>query len=120
MILDSLEINNFGPFFGHHVVKFRPGYNVIIGDNGHGKTRIGQAIMWTLSGARALTGISEADLVPIGTSQTPATVLTCRSGDDEIVFTRNAQTATVAINGTRVVHGKQQVSAYLETTLGCR
>lgn len=40
LIIDKLELTNFGVLKGHHEFSFDTGFNVICGRNGHGKTTI--------------------------------------------------------------------------------
>lgn len=53
MIIERLDLTNFGPFRGHHELTFPgdgTGVHLIRGDNGQGKTSIQRAILWGLYG----------------------------------------------------------------------
>jgi DNA sulfur modification protein DndD len=52
LIIHKLELNNFGPYYGKHIIEFKPGVNVIYGNNGSGKTCIFRAIKFGLFGNR--------------------------------------------------------------------
>ncbi len=53
MIINSIEIINFGPFYGKNTITFNnngKGIHIIRGKNGQGKTSIMKAIRWCLFG----------------------------------------------------------------------
>ncbi|MFQ5911053.1 MAG: AAA family ATPase, partial [Thermoplasmata archaeon] len=53
MIIDRLQIHNFGPFYGDHEMEFDEdgrGVHLIRGGNGQGKTSIQRALIWGLYG----------------------------------------------------------------------
>lgn len=53
IIIQKIEILNFGPYYGHHTIEFKnegSGIHLIRGGNGQGKTSIQRAILWGLYG----------------------------------------------------------------------
>lgn len=53
MIIEQIEIFNFGPFYKKHKITFPKngaGVHVIRGNNGHGKTSLQRAVLWALYG----------------------------------------------------------------------
>jgi len=48
MIIDKIEINNFLCYAGNNVFEFSEGINVIIGDNGYGKSKLYDAFYWVM------------------------------------------------------------------------
>ncbi len=48
MILQSIELNNFMCYAGHNKFDFVEGINVIIGDNGYGKSKLFDAFYWVM------------------------------------------------------------------------
>lgn len=53
IIIQQIEIHNFGPYRGSHIIEFNnngSGIHIIRGGNGQGKTSIQRAILWALYG----------------------------------------------------------------------
>jgi DNA sulfur modification protein DndD len=53
MMVERIDLTNFGPFHGHHELAFPgdgTGVHLIRGDNGQGKTSVQRAILWGLYG----------------------------------------------------------------------
>lgn len=53
IIIQKIEILNFGPYHGHHTIEFKNeglGIHIIRGGTGQGKTSIQRAILWGLYG----------------------------------------------------------------------
>lgn len=48
MILQSIELNNFMCYAGSNKFEFTEGINVIIGDNGYGKSKLFDAFYWVM------------------------------------------------------------------------
>ena len=48
MILQSIELNNFMCYAGYNKFDFTEGINVIIGDNGYGKSKLFDAFYWVM------------------------------------------------------------------------
>jgi len=48
MILQSIELNNFMCYAGSNKFEFTEGINVIIGDNGYGKSKLFDAFYWAM------------------------------------------------------------------------
>jgi len=48
MILQSIELNNFMCYAGSNKFEFTDGINVIIGDNGYGKSKLFDAFYWVM------------------------------------------------------------------------
>jgi DNA sulfur modification protein DndD len=48
MILESIEISNFMCYAGYNKFEFTEGINVIIGDNGYGKSKLFDAFYWVM------------------------------------------------------------------------
>ncbi|MCC9134985.1 AAA family ATPase [Pontibacter silvestris] len=48
MILQSIELNNFMCYYGENKFVFTEGINVIIGDNGYGKSKLYDAFYWVM------------------------------------------------------------------------
>lgn len=48
MIIESIEINNFMCYAGQNRFDFTEGMNVIIGDNGYGKSKLYDAFYWAM------------------------------------------------------------------------
>lgn len=48
MIIDKIEIENFMCYSGKTSIPFKEGINVIIGDNGYGKSKLYDAFYWVL------------------------------------------------------------------------
>lgn len=48
MIIESIEINNFMCYAGENRFDFTEGMNVIIGDNGYGKSKLYDAFYWAM------------------------------------------------------------------------
>lgn len=48
MILQSIELNNFMCYYGENKFDFTEGINVIIGDNGYGKSKLYDAFYWVM------------------------------------------------------------------------
>ncbi|HEY0669520.1 MAG TPA: hypothetical protein VGD22_15155 [Sphingobacteriaceae bacterium] len=48
MILQSIELNNFMCYAGNNKFNFTEGINVIIGDNGYGKSKLFDAFYWVM------------------------------------------------------------------------
>ena len=48
MILKSIELENFMCYYGHNKFEFTEGINVIIGDNGYGKSKLYDAFYWVM------------------------------------------------------------------------
>ena len=48
MILKSIELNNFMCYAGYNRFDFEEGINVIIGDNGYGKSKLFDAFYWVM------------------------------------------------------------------------
>lgn len=48
MILQSIELNNFMCYSGHNKLEFTEGINIIIGDNGYGKSKLYDAFYWVI------------------------------------------------------------------------
>ena len=51
MKINEIEVQNFGPFYGKHNIKFKSGVNIAFGNNGTGKTFLFKAIGFALYGA---------------------------------------------------------------------
>jgi len=49
--INEIEVQNFGPFYGKHNIKFKSGVNIAFGNNGTGKTFLFKAIGFALYGA---------------------------------------------------------------------
>jgi len=53
MLIEKINILNFGPFYGSHEIEFQNnglGVHIIRGNNGQGKTSLQRAILWALYG----------------------------------------------------------------------
>ena len=53
MQIESVRLENFGPFYKRHELRFPgdgSGVHLIRGENGHGKTSVNRAILWCLYG----------------------------------------------------------------------
>ena len=50
MIIKSVIVENFQSYYGIKEFKFKKGLNVILGANGHGKSKLFDAIQWLLNG----------------------------------------------------------------------
>lgn len=50
MVVKSLTIENFKSYYGKQTFEFANGFNVVLGDNGEGKTKLIESIRWFLSG----------------------------------------------------------------------
>jgi len=48
MILQSIDLDNFMCYYGENRFEFTEGINVIIGDNGYGKSKLYDAIYWVM------------------------------------------------------------------------
>jgi DNA sulfur modification protein DndD len=48
MIIQKIEINNFMCYAGPNVFDFEEGLNIVIGDNGYGKSKLFDAFYWVL------------------------------------------------------------------------
>ena len=51
MIINSLSMKNFQCYYGEHAdnkLKFKRGINIIIGNNGHGKSKMFDAFYWVI------------------------------------------------------------------------
>ena len=48
MIIQKIVINNFMCYYGYNEFEFTEGLNVIIGDNGYGKSKLYDAIYWVM------------------------------------------------------------------------
>lgn len=48
MIIESIEINNFMCYAGENTFEFTEGMNVVIGDNGYGKSKLYDAFYWAM------------------------------------------------------------------------
>lgn len=48
MIIESIELNNFMCYAGYNRFDFTEGMNVIIGDNGYGKSKLYDAFYWAM------------------------------------------------------------------------
>lgn len=48
MIIESIEIKNFMCYAGENQFEFKEGMNVIIGDNGYGKSKLYDAFYWAM------------------------------------------------------------------------
>ncbi len=48
MIIQSITLTNFQCYFGENNFEFSEGLNVIIGDNGFGKSKLYDAFYWVL------------------------------------------------------------------------
>nr|WP_321221368.1 AAA family ATPase [uncultured Psychroserpens sp.] len=48
MILKSIELENFMCYYGYNKFDFKEGINVIIGDNGYGKSKLYDAFYWVM------------------------------------------------------------------------
>lgn len=48
MIIESIELTNFMCYYGHNKFDFTEGMNVIIGDNGYGKSKLYDAFYWAM------------------------------------------------------------------------
>lgn len=48
MIIDKIELLNFLCYAGENTFEFREGINVIIGDNGYGKSKLYDAFYWVM------------------------------------------------------------------------
>lgn len=48
MILESIDLENFMCYFGENRFEFSGGINVIIGDNGYGKSKLFDALYWVM------------------------------------------------------------------------
>jgi DNA sulfur modification protein DndD len=50
MIIDKLSIENYQCYFGNKTFKFSEGLNIILGENGEGKTKFFEAVNWLFEG----------------------------------------------------------------------
>ena len=50
MIIDKLTIENYQCYFGTKVFEFSDGLNIILGENGEGKTKFFEAVNWLFEG----------------------------------------------------------------------
>lgn len=48
MIIEKIEMENFMCYYGYNCMEFREGINVVIGDNGYGKSKLYDAFYWVL------------------------------------------------------------------------
>ena len=48
MIIEKIELENFTCFAGKNSFSFKEGLNVIIGDNGYGKSQLYNAFYWVM------------------------------------------------------------------------
>jgi DNA sulfur modification protein DndD len=48
MIIQKLHLKNFMCYYGENEIEFKPGINVLIGDNGYGKSKLFDAFYWVM------------------------------------------------------------------------
>jgi DNA sulfur modification protein DndD len=48
MIIERVDIENFMCYAGRNTMEFTEGINVIIGDNGYGKSKLYDAFYWVM------------------------------------------------------------------------
>ncbi|AYB31984.1 AAA family ATPase [Chryseolinea soli] len=48
MIIEKIELENFMCYAGKNILEFKEGINVIIGDNGYGKSKLYDAFYWVM------------------------------------------------------------------------
>ena len=57
MVVKSLTIENFKSYYGKQTFEFANGFNVVLGDNGEGKTKLIESVRWFLSGLTSDSGL---------------------------------------------------------------
>ena len=48
MIIEKIELQNFMCYSGKNTIEFNEGINVVIGDNGYGKSKLYDAFYWVM------------------------------------------------------------------------
>lgn len=115
--IKSLEISNFRSFGKRQTVTFGSGLNVIAGGNGNGKSNLLAAIMWTLSGTRAI-GISQDRIMRTNSNKNPHGVLTLSRGEDTLVIDRKGSGVKLSFNGKVEAKTSSGAETFLEEFFG--
>lgn len=130
MIIKKVTIENFLCYYGVKQFEFSKGLNIILGENGEGKTKFFDAIEWLLNttfSSNESTLISQKALTEatVGESFQVSVKLTCEHEDETVYITRqfkvtklkdeNVETTKAVLDGVKesrtgerdIVDGKQ-------------
>lgn len=105
MKIKEIEINNFGPFYGKHNIKFDNGVNITFGENGSGKTFLFKALGFALYGtlfAKVIPDVINRRYLAQGGNQASVTInfeLLGRQYAIERIISKNGTTEAKLFNG---------------------
>ena len=123
MIINKVTIENFLCYYGVKEFEFSKGLNIILGENGEGKTKFFDAVEWLLNTtniSNEITLVSQKALheATIGDSFKVLVRLTCQHEDETVYITRQFKVTKVKIDDVETT--KSVLEAIKESRTGER
>jgi DNA repair exonuclease SbcCD ATPase subunit len=111
MIIKSMTLKNFKNH-KNTTINFDNKHTIIYGDNGTGKTSVGEAIAWCLTGANLFgTENTTNKLVTMGENEMSVTLIVEKDGKEyEIIRSKKKNTVEIKINGIKAT----QMDLYMQ------
>ena len=123
MIINKVTIENFLCYYGVKEFEFSKGLNIILGENGEGKTKFFDAVEWLLNTttiSNEITLVSQKALqeATVGDSFKVLVRLTCQHEDEIVYITRQFKVTKVKIDDVETT--KAVLEAIKESRTGER
>lgn len=121
MVIDSITLENYQVYYGRKTFEFKEGLNIVLGDNGEGKTAFIEAFEWLFSDhsydlSLIVSAKKIAELEDGGSFQVSVSMVTKPEPEyDTIYFFERS--FLVEKKSLEIIIGKSHLSATLENTI---